>query len=123
MSSTFQDTAKTLFDKGKDAASDIAASAGDIVTKAKIRAQIANQSIEHDTLMRKLGEAIYEEVRQDSRYADAFPELFAQIEEVDARRQALEDELARMNAEGDDERPLEVSIVNVEDEAKTKDAK
>lgn len=122
MSSTFQDTAKTLFDKGKGAASDIAASAGDIVTKAKIKAQIANQSIEHDTLMRKLGEAIYEEVRQDSRYTDAFPEIFAQIEEVDARKQALEDELARMNAEGADEKPLEVSIVNVEDEAKTKDA-
>lgn len=122
MSSTIQDTAKTLFDKGMGVVSDFAASAGDIATKAKIKAQIANQSLEHDTLMRKLGEAIYEEVKQDPRYTDAFPEIFAQIEEVDARKQALEDELARMSAEGDDgEKPLEVNVVSVEDEPKTKD--
>lgn len=94
-----QDFGKEAIDKGTEVISNLADKAGDLSIKAKIKMQLIDQGLELDSLMKKLGEAVYEEVRLDERYTNAYPELFEQIEEVKARKQALENEYARVEEE------------------------
>ena len=95
--SSFQDASKEAVEKGQAIIADLADKAGVLSVKAKIKAQQIDQSLEYDSLMKKLGEAVYEEVKLDERYTNAHPELFAQIAEVIERRQALDKEYARVS--------------------------
>lgn len=95
----FSDMANGLFDKGKTAFSEFADAAGDLTAKAKVKAQIVDQGLERDSLMKRLGEAVYEDIKTDERYAEANAELLAKIAEIDARKAALEAEYERLSAE------------------------
>ncbi len=101
--SSFQDASNDAFEKGQAAISDIAEKASLLSLKAKIKVQIIDQGLEYDSLMKKLGEAVYEEVKLDERYTSAHPELFAKIAEVIDRKQALENEYARVDEQGEGE--------------------
>lgn len=121
---TIEDFGKELFEKGAAALSDIADAAGVLAVKAKIKAQIFDQDLELESLMKQLGQAVYEEVKLDSRYTDAHPDIFEKIEEVKARKQALEEEYERLEAESKEkeqaesqEEPVEAEIVAVEEGA------
>ena len=94
-----QDSFDDMFEKGSAAFLSFSEMAGDFAIKAKIKTQLLDQSLEFDSLMKKLGEAVYEEVKLDEHYTAAHPELFAKIEEVEQRRKALEDEYARIDSQ------------------------
>jgi hypothetical protein len=98
---SFQDAAGDILDKGSVAFSEFTDAAGGFAIKAKVKMQLVDQGLEYDSLMKKLGEAVYEEIRNDERYTAAHSDLFAQIAEVQARKQALENEYARIDAQGD----------------------
>lgn len=94
-----QDSFEELVGKGSEMFSNLSEMAGDLAVRVKIKAQLLDQNLEYDGLMKKLGEAVYEEVKRDERYTSAHPSLFAKIVEVDQRRKALEEEYARLEAQ------------------------
>ena len=94
-----QDSFEELVGKGSEMFSNLSEMAGDLAVRVKIKAQLLDQNLEYDGLMKKLGEAVYEEVKRDERYTSAHPSLFAKIVEVDQRRKALEEEYARIEAQ------------------------
>ena len=105
--SNIQDTANEMYEKSAMAFSGIADMAGDLAARAKIKMQLLDQGLEYDTLMKRLGEAVYEEVKLDERYTQAFSDLFEKIAEVSARIKALEDEYERLSRV--DEQPEEAA--------------
>ncbi len=110
--------ASDIFDKSKDAANDIAGQAGDIATRGKIKAKLVDQGLEYDRLMRRLGTALYDQLKDDPNYADTNQSLFAEIAACVERKQQLEDELAAAEAAYDTSRPVDVTpIESVESEA------
>lgn len=94
-----QDSFEGAFDKGSAAFLNLSEMAEDLAVKVKIKTQLLDQSLEFDSLMKKLGEAVYEEVKLDERYTAAHPELFQKIAEVEQRRKALEEEYARIDSQ------------------------
>ncbi len=94
-----QDSFEELVGKGSEMFSNLSEMAGDLAVKVKIKAQLLDQNLEYDGLMKQLGEAVYDEVKRDEHYTSAHPSLFAKIVEVDQRRKALEEEYARIEAQ------------------------
>lgn len=108
------DAASEAFDKSKSATSGFADSAADFAKRGKIRAQLADVSLEYDRLMKQLGTAVYERVKDDPHYADAHPDLFAEIAKVVQRRQDLEDQLSEIQAADDAAKSIDVTPVEPE---------
>ena len=105
------DAASDLFDKSKEAANDFASQAGDLATRGKIKAKLVDQGLEYDRLMRKLGSALYEQLKDDPKYAETNQALFAEIARCVQRKQDLEDELYAAEAAADAARPVDVTPV------------
>lgn len=97
--STEQNNFNEAIDAGSAAISSFTDMMGDFAVKAKIKVQLLDQSLEYDALMKKLGEAVYDEIKHDERYTTAHQTLFTKIAEVAARKRALEDEYARVDAQ------------------------
>lgn len=97
--SSIQDAGKEAVERGQAVITDFAGKASSLSLKARIKVQLIDQGLEYDSLMKKLGEAVYEEVKRDERYTSAHPELFDKIAEVIDRKQALENEYARVDAQ------------------------
>ena len=100
------DAASEAFDKSKSATSGFADSAADFAKRGKIRAQLADVSLEYDLLMKQLGTAVYERVKDDPQYAE--------IAKVVQRRQDLEDQLSESQAADDAAKPIDVTPVEPE---------
>lgn len=105
------DVASDMFEKGKDAASDLAGSAGDLANKGVIKAKLYDQGLEYDKLMRLLGMAVYDQVKDDPAFADEHKDLFAKIAASLERKQMLEDELAEIDARAAAAKPIDVEPV------------
>lgn len=108
------DVASDVFEKGKDVASDLADSAGDLASKGVIKAKLYDQGLEYDKLMRLLGTAIYDQVKDDPTFVDAHKDLFAKISASLERKQMLEDELAEIDAAAAASKPIDVEPLEEE---------
>lgn len=119
---TFQETARGLFDKGAELVSELASTAGDAASKAKIKMKIADLSLEEGKLMQQLGRDVYEQLRDDPDFRESHGELVGRIEENAAHKQAYEDELATMSATVEDAatpgepQPIDVDAIVVGEE-------
>lgn len=105
------DAASDMFDKGVNAASGLASSAGDLGKRGVARAKLADANLEYERLMKKLGTVLYEELKDDPKYAEAHEDLFREIETCVERRQGLEDEIAAIDAAADVAKPIDVKPV------------
>ena len=106
-----RDVAVNALEKGKDAANGLAGSATELAAKGKIKAQLYDQGLEYDRLMRKLGTALYDQLKDDPTYADTNRSLFAEIDACVQRRQRLQDELAQVEANAAAARPVDVTPI------------
>lgn len=102
------DVASDVFEKSKDVASDLADSAGDLASKGVIKAKLYDQGLEYDKLMRLLGTAIYDQVKDDPAFVDEHKDLFNRISANLERKQMLEDELAEIDAAAAASKPIDV---------------
>ncbi|MGI6032528.1 MAG: hypothetical protein ACOX69_03845 [Coriobacteriales bacterium] len=116
-----RDAASDMFDKSRDIASDLANQAGDFATRSRIKAKIAEQSLEHDRLMKKLGETIYDQVKDDPAYTDNNKSLFVEIEACNTRLQELKDELSREDAASASEKVIDVEPAEPEEKENAAD--
>lgn len=105
------DAASDILGKGKDMASDVVNSAGDLGKRGVVRAKIADANLEYERLMKRLGTVLYEELKNDPKYAEANQGLFKEIQTCVDRRQALEDELSEIDAASAAKDPIEVNPV------------
>lgn len=105
------DAAGDIFDKGVSAASSLASSAGDLGKRGVIRAKLADNNLEYERLMKRLGTVLYEELKDDPKYAEANQELFKEIAGCVDRRQVLEDELSEIDAAAAASKPIDVEPV------------
>ena len=112
------EVANDLFEKSVDVAGDLAGTATAAAGKGRIKAKLYDQELEYGKLMRELGTAVYDDIKDDSAYVDAHSELFAKIASSIERRQILEDELAEADATivsdatGDDADVVEAEVVD-----------
>lgn len=113
---TLQDTAKDLIDRGAQVVSSLAASAGDAASRTKIRLKIGDLGLEHDKLMKELGKAAYEDIKENAKLAGKHADLIGKIDEVDAHKAALEEELAKMSANAQADEPVDVEAIAVTQE-------
>ena len=107
------EAAGDLIAKGKDAAGDIAGSAGELVDKGKVKAKLFDNGLEHDRLMRELGTAVYDQVKNDPACFEANKTLFERIALNIEQRQELEGELYDIEAAADAAKPIDVEPVEV----------
>lgn len=105
------DAAGDIFGRGVSAASDLASSAGDLGKRGVIRAKLADNDLEYERLMKKLGTVLYEELKNDPKYVDAHQALFKEIATCVDRRQVLEDELSEIDAAAAASKPIDVEPV------------
>lgn len=115
--SRFQEKAKGLIDRGYETMSNLASSAGDVASKTKIKAKLLDVSLEQDNLMKKLGYAVYDDLVNDDAFRAANEELLARIADVIAHKEALETELADMDASEDDADIIDVDAIVVNEDA------
>lgn len=89
-----------LFDKGVSAAGDMGKTVSGAMSKSKIKAKLYDESLGYDKLMKELGKAVYDQIKDDPKYADANKDLLDKIAASIERTQILNDELAELG--GDD---------------------
>ncbi len=83
----FLDNASNLLNKG-------VANAGRGTKVISLKAQIADLGRSRNSLMAQLGESLYEETRTNDAFRNSREGLYASIENLDAQRAALQQELA-----------------------------
>jgi len=105
------EVAGELFGKGIELAGTVVKQAGDFASTAGLRAQILDKSVEHDKLMKELGNAVYETVKCDPDIVAQHEALFTRIAGVVAAKQELEDKLAEAEAAADANRPIDVDPI------------
>ncbi len=110
-----KDVASDVFEKSKDVASDLAGSAGDLASKGVIKAKLYDQGLEYDKLMRLLGVAIYDQVKDDPAFVDEHKDLFNRISASLERKQMLEDELVEIDAAAAASKPIDVEPLESDD--------
>lgn len=92
------EVANDIFEKSVDVAGDLAGTATAAAGKGRIKAKLYDQELEYGKLMRELGGAVYDEIKDDPKYVEAHSELFAKIASSIERKEILEDELAEADA-------------------------
>ncbi len=83
----FLDNASNLLNRG-------VANAGRGTKVISLKAQIADLGRSRNSLMAQLGESLYEETRTNDAFRNSRERLYASIENLDAQRAALQQELA-----------------------------
>ena len=94
-----KDIASGLMSKGQQTASDLGKRAGDLSGKAAMRAKISAAENEYGKLARDLGAAVFEQLKDDPRYAEQYADLFAKMDEVLARKAQLEKEYVAIGSD------------------------
>lgn len=94
-----KDIASGLMSKGQQTASDLGKRAGDLSGKAAMRAKISAAENEYGKLARDLGADVFEQLKDDPRYAEQYADLFAKMDEVLARKAQLEKEYAAIGSD------------------------
>lgn len=94
-----KDIASGLMSKGQQTASDLGKRAEDLSGKAAMRAKISAAENEYGKLARDLGADVFEQLKDDPRYAEQYADLFAKMDEVLARKAQLEKEYAAIGSD------------------------
>ena len=116
------EVASDLFEKSVDASRDLAGTATEAANKGRVKAKLYDLGLEYDKLMRDLGKAVYDDIKDDAKYVDANKELFEKIAACVERRQILEDELSDVEAAADAAKPVDVQATEASAEAEVVEA-
>lgn len=116
-----KDVAGDLASKGKEVADGFPGNVSGLVDKTKLKAKLYDNGLEVDRLMRELGHAVYEQLKDDPAHTEPNQELFEKISAALERKQELEDQIAEAEAAAAAGKPIDVEPVPPEELADASD--